>query len=188
MSELRLKNQRERNIACSDAATEKGHRCCASILLVDRSLTLRYPPAQLFAKKLATGNFLNAQSPLRVRAPFIDSHWSIIRTRLKVSIFGAFWIVVLERHEHSFVLRAKTPSKCKPFRSKNLNIIKIFINKAKAQRILDVFASILTQFTGIFIYLNRSSDNTPMAIRFRCKPIFKELFMLRLRTKIHSLS
>ena len=57
----------------------------------------------------------------------------------------------------------KTPQKYKPFRSKNLNIIKIFVNKAKAQRILDVFASILTQFTGIFIYLNRSSDNTPMA-------------------------
>ena len=58
----------------------------------------------------------------------------------------------------------KTPQKYKPFRSKNLNIIKIFVNKAKAQRILDVFASILTQFTGIFIYLNRSSDNTPMAM------------------------
>ena len=132
MSELRLKNQRERNIACSDAATEKGHRCCASILLVDRSLTLRYPPAQLFAKKLATGNFLNAQSPLRVRAPFIDSHWSIIRTRLKVSIFGAFWIVVLERHEHSFVLRTKNPSKIQAFQVKEFKYNKNCCKQGKS--------------------------------------------------------
>ena len=35
----------------------------------------------------------------------MDSHWRIIRTRLKISIFGIFRLVVLERRQPSFVLR-----------------------------------------------------------------------------------
>ena len=68
----------------------------------------------------------------------------------------------------------KIPQKSKSFRSKNLSIIKIVVNKAKAQRILNVFASILTKFTAIFICLNRSLDNTSMAINKT-----KEMFFMK---------
>ena len=60
------------------------------------------------------------------------SHWSTIRTRLKASIFGAFWIVVLERHEHSFVLRAKNPSKIQAFQVEEFKYNKNFCKQGKS--------------------------------------------------------
>ena len=43
------------------------------------------------------------------------SRRSIIRTRLKISIFGIFWFVVLERRQPYFVLRTKIFSKISDF-------------------------------------------------------------------------
>ena len=60
------------------------------------------------------------------------SHWSTIRTRLKASIFGDFWIVVLERHEHSFVLRAKNPSKIQAFQVEEFKYNKNFCKQGKS--------------------------------------------------------
>ena len=62
----------------------------------------------------------------------VDSHWSTIWTRLKASIFGAFWIVVLERHEHSFVLRAKNPSKIQVFQVEEFKYNKNFCKQGKS--------------------------------------------------------
>ena len=60
------------------------------------------------------------------------SHWCTIRTRLKASIFGDFWIVVLERHEHSFVLRAKNPSKIQAFQVEEFKYNKNFCKQGKS--------------------------------------------------------
>ena len=60
------------------------------------------------------------------------SHWSTIRTRLKASIFGGFWIVVLERHEHSFVLRAKNPSKIQALQVEEFKYNKNFCKQGKS--------------------------------------------------------
>ena len=49
----------------------------------------------------------NNQFPLRIAIFSITehSHWRIIWMRLKISAFGYFMFVVLERRKHSFVLR-----------------------------------------------------------------------------------
>ena len=65
------------------------------------------------------------------------SHWSIIRTRLKISIFGIFCLVVLERHKAFLRPSHQNLSKNTRFLGRRiLRLSKIVIIKPKTQVIL----------------------------------------------------
>ena len=66
-----------------------------------------------------------------------NSHWSIIRTRLKISILGIFWLVVLERHKAFLRPSHQNLSQNTRFSGRRiLRLSKIVIIEPKTQVIL----------------------------------------------------
>ena len=102
----------------------------------------------------------------------------VIRTRLKNSVSGIFWIVILKRRQPSFVFRTKICPKTLIFKVAEFSERRFLIERGKNAMNPDGFMSILTKFKRKSSSVKSGSDDFCQARQgrqcFGAKFIFKK--------------